>query len=318
MNRPTLIIDGLNLFMRHFVVNPTIDDSGEHIGGVVGFLKSLSLLVSRTNPQRIIVVWEGGGSPRRRKIFPSYKQNRRPQKLNRYYEGDIPDTVENRNNQVAKIVSILDCVPVDQFYVSDCEADDIIAYLVKYLVKDKVVIVSSDKDLYQLLSKRVIQWSPGQKKFVTIKDIPDRFGVSSVNFCTARCFIGDSSDGLPGIKLAGFRSLSKRFPKLIENNFVSVEEVIKLASEVEEKKRLKIHNNIIENPGIPETNWKLMYLDIKNLSAEQIKKVEFEFENSAFNCDKFKMIKLMSKLGIKNFDIDNFFSSLNSIRNTNV
>ncbi len=66
MSRPILLIDGLNLFMRHFVVNPTIDESGNHIGGVVGFLKSLGYLVTRVNPSRVVIAWEGGGSSRRR------------------------------------------------------------------------------------------------------------------------------------------------------------------------------------------------------------------------------------------------------------
>ena len=44
-NRPVLVVDGLNLFMRHFVVNPTMSESGDHIGGVVGFLKSLKHLL---------------------------------------------------------------------------------------------------------------------------------------------------------------------------------------------------------------------------------------------------------------------------------
>ena len=65
-NRPVLIVDGLNLFMRHFVVNPAMSESGQHIGGFLGFLKGLWHLCDRIGPSKIIVVWESGGSPRRR------------------------------------------------------------------------------------------------------------------------------------------------------------------------------------------------------------------------------------------------------------
>ena len=169
MSRPVLIIDGLNLFMRHFVVNPTISESGDHVGGIVGFLKALSHLSNRVLPSKIIIAWEGGGSPRRRAIDKNYKNGRRPKKLNRFYSGDIPDTVENRNSQLSQLISILRAVPVLQVYVQDCEADDIIGYIIKNKMGiERCVVVSSDRDLYQLLSKSVVQWSPGQKKFITM------------------------------------------------------------------------------------------------------------------------------------------------------
>ena len=111
-DRPVLIIDGLNFFMRHFVANPTMSDHGNHVGGFVGFLKGLGHLCDRIAPSEIIVAWESGGSPRRRAIFKDYKDKRRPQKLNRYYQDDIPDTTQNRDNQITKIIEALRCVPV--------------------------------------------------------------------------------------------------------------------------------------------------------------------------------------------------------------
>ena len=165
MDRPVLIVDGLNLFVRHFVINPTISASGDHVGGTVGFLRALKYLIARTLPSRVIVAWEGGGAPRKRAIYSDYKRGRRPQRLNRYYGEEIPDTVENRNNQVALIISILKSVPVDQVYINDCEADDIIAQLVRsHFQNDECIIISSDRDFFQLIDSRVRVWSPGSKK----------------------------------------------------------------------------------------------------------------------------------------------------------
>lgn len=310
MNRPVLIVDGLNMFIRHFVVNPTISDSGNHVGGLVGFMRALKHLCERVHPSRVIVVWEGGGSPRKRAIYKGYKNGKRPQKLNRYYGDDLPDTVENKNYQIAQSISLLKSVPVDQIYINDCEADDIIAYLVRNVISERCVIASSDKDLYQLLSKKCIQWSPGQKKFINAIDVREKFGISALNFCTARSFIGDPSDGLNGVPLAGFSSMSKRFPALSENQFISVQEIIDLALEMKKNSKLKIINNICENQDIPKRNWKLMYLDTNNLSFEHIKKIKFMFENPHQNRNKFGLIKLFTKLGIRNFDIDSFYSSL--------
>ena len=65
---PILVIDGLNVFMRHFAANPSTSENGEHVGGVVGFLRGLRHLVNLTKPKEVIVAWEGGGSLRRRAI----------------------------------------------------------------------------------------------------------------------------------------------------------------------------------------------------------------------------------------------------------
>ena len=60
MNRPVLLVDGLNFFMQHFVVNPTMSTHGNHVGGVVGFMKGLGRLVDRIGPSEVVVAWEGG------------------------------------------------------------------------------------------------------------------------------------------------------------------------------------------------------------------------------------------------------------------
>ena len=310
-DRPVLIVDGLNLFMRHFVVNPSMSESGQHVGGFIGFLKSISHLCERTQPKLVVVAWEGGGSPRRRAIFKDYKQNRRPQKLNRYYLNEIPDTTQNRDNQISLIIEALKHTAVAQLYVPDCEADDVISYVVKYKMKhEKCVIVSSDKDFYQLLSKTIIQWSPGQKKYITPKSVLEKFKISPINFCTARCFVGDPSDGLNGVPLAGFTSLSKRFPSLGSSNFVSVEDIIEEAKYASEEKTLKLYDSILENHDIAKRNWKLMYLDMVGLSSDQIQKIEFSIENLAPSSDKISLVRMLLREGIQNFNIDSFFAAV--------
>ena len=77
-NDKVLIIDGLNTFIRVFSVIPTTNDDGIHVGGIVGFLRSIGYTINMIRPTRTIVVFDGkGGSNRRRKIYPEYKQNRK-------------------------------------------------------------------------------------------------------------------------------------------------------------------------------------------------------------------------------------------------
>ena len=101
-------------------------------------------------------------------LISRLNKGRKPQKLNRFYGNDIPDTVENRNYQLAFTIELLKHTPVKQLYIDSCEADDIIGYLAKNTFRDEaVVIASSDKDYYQLINENVTQWSPGQKKFIS-------------------------------------------------------------------------------------------------------------------------------------------------------
>ena len=314
IEKPVLIIDGLNLFTRHFVVNPTMSQNGHHLGGFVGFLKGIRLLSERCNPEQIVVVWEGGGSSRRRAIFADYKQGRRPQKLNRYYD-DIPDTIGNRNRQVALLVEALKHVPVRQMYVTECEADDAIAYMTRYHYRDKkCVIVSSDKDLYQLIDERVTQWSPGQKTYITSEKVKQKFGISVPNFVTARAFTGDPSDGIKGVPHTGFKSLAKRFPELAEEEHVSVRDVVGLARKLAETKKLKMLNAIVENEEVASTNWKLMYLDIQNLSAQQIEKIKYSLDSFEPRRNKIALMRMLAREGVNNFDVDSYFIAVKNCR----
>lgn len=312
MKHPIIVVDSLNFFTRHFVVNPTMSRHGQQIGGFVGFLKGLKLLTEKLLPKRVIVVWEGGGSTRRRSIFPEYKQGSRPQKLNRYYEGDIPDTVENRDFQVKLTIEALKHVPVQQIYVADCEADDVIGYMCRYLFpEDNIVVVSSDKDLYQLIDHRVTQWSPGQKKFITPDEVRDKFGLWPENMCIARSFIGDQSDSIPGIAGAGFKTMTKRFPFLCEKKSLMIQDVLDEASKMSGTK-VQLIKNILENQDIVKRNWKLMHLDIGNLSGDQIKKITDSVSNYTPRKNKMDLMRLFVRQGIQDFDVDSFFMSLSA------
>ena len=80
-----LIIDGLNNFLRCFSAISTLNDEGEPVGGLTGFLLSLGAAIRLHNPTRCIIVFDGeGGSQRRRKVYSGYKEGRMfKSKLNR-------------------------------------------------------------------------------------------------------------------------------------------------------------------------------------------------------------------------------------------
>jgi DNA polymerase I len=313
-DKPVLLIDGLNCFYRHFVANPAMGENGDPIGGIIGFLKGIQLLTERYTPEEIIVVWEGGGSPRRRSIDPTYKAGRRPEKLNRFYSDDIPDTVSNRNDQILNLVDLLRKTAIPQVYISDCEADDVIARLANVGLKDKkCIIVSTDKDFYQLIDERISVWSPGSKKEWTVDNVLQEFGIHPTNFCLARCFVGDGSDGLKGVPGAGFRSLTKRFASFGNEESLAISDILTECEDLRKQKHLKLYDSIIDNEEIINKNWKLMYLGHGNVSATQAKKVDELLEISDSKRDKLGFIRSLRNLGIKNFDYDKLFMSLRTL-----
>lgn len=290
-------------------------ETGEHVGGIVGFLAGLGNLCEKFAPSRIILVWESGGSLRKRHIDPGYKNGRRPPKLNRYYEDDIPATTENHAMQVSFLVKALSHLPVTQVYVRDCEADDVIGYLSQYAFgTTRVILVSSDRDLYQLIDDRVQQWSPGQKKLIVKQDVIDKFGVSPENFCTARVFVGDGGDNIKGIKGAGFKNMTKWFPELADDKFTGHTEIINRAKELRTAgNKGQIIQRITESQQQADKNWKLMYLSTSRLAADQIKKVVDQLEKRG-KSDKMALMRLFIQSGMQKFDINRHFLAINSAR----
>ena len=313
MNKPEIYIDGLNVFMRHFAANPAKSINGQLCGGIVGMLKNIQHLSERFSPRKIVVVWEGGGSVRRKSIDPNYKNGRRPVRLNRSeLIGDIPDTVENRDFQLKTLIKILYKTPVTQIYVNDCEADDVISYLCKTKKTNiEKIIVTSDKDYYQLIDENTKIWSPNKKVLIDSQYVMDKWKITSENFCLARCFAGDQSDGLKGVKGAGFKVMVKRFPELGECNNLSINDIIiKSKQEIENGSKLKVFKEIIESEKTLLKNWKLMYLDSAMVSADQVKAINYQYDNKEERINKMELLKIMNQQGLNMFDIHTFFLTL--------
>lgn len=310
-DRPVLIIDGLNLFIRGFIASPAVSN-GQHVGGITSFLRTLSSLVNKHNPKKCIVVWEGGGSLRRRQIFPEYKGKRRPKKLNRREESGIIDTVENHDWQLKTAIAAINSLPIKQIYISDCEADDIIGYLAKVTFRDEnIVIASSDHDYLQLISDRILIWSPSLKAYVDEDWVFERYGIHPNNLCVARAFCGDKSDMIPGVKGVGPKVLLKYMPALSTQEIVTIDDVYNKLLEHPHRTKRKSIDAIIENIDIVKRNWKLMYLDVNNLSGSQIGKLNSSFEIAYPVAHKMNFLRTMIKAGINMIDIDRLFTTIN-------
>jgi DNA polymerase-1 len=281
-----------------------MSENGEHVGGVVGFFNAMMRLVEKCKPESVIVVWEGEGSNKKRGLYSDYKKNSRPQRLNRYYEDDIPATYQNRSFQIKTLISILACAPVCQTYIAGAEADDAIGYLCKYLLKDKnKIIVSSDHDFYQLVDDNTIIWSPTLKSFVDKHKVIERFGIHPNNFCLAKSIVGDTSDNIPGVKGVGYKSLAKRFQKFTESQEYMLYDLVIDSKSMIKKKGPKIFESICNSEDLIKRNNRLVLLDTNNLSISHIKKLESDIENFKPLYDNMNIHRLLKASSITNIDM---------------
>lgn len=333
LERPIIFIDGMNIFIRSFMVNEAMNANGEPIGGVIGFLRFVNNILTQFAPQKLFVVWEAGGpSPRRKALYKEYKANRSKVKdfqQNKKGEGNIKGLLRYDENvkisQLSLLNQILKTTPVCQIFVKETECDDILAYLAKDRFSSiahpntKKMIVSNDKDFYQLLDDPNLSiYDPATKTLVTEKTVLEKFNISPRNFCLAKAFVGDNSDNIEGVPSVGFKTLRKRFEGLEDTTRdITIKEIITASREEIEattgtkKKPLKMYESIVECEDIVKRNWKLMYLNSSSLAANQIQKIDFTVDNHEPVCNKVAMIQLFMANNIAlNFNIDSFVTNL--------
>lgn len=259
-----LIIDGLNTFIRVFSAVPALNDDGQHIGGVTGFLRSIAANIRQHKPTRCVIVFDGkGGSVRRKAIYPNYKANRANKTaFNRYQEfASLVDEQDSMRQQFGRLAQYLNCLPITTLSIDNVEADDIMAYIANELYtekENKATIVSTDRDFLQLVNDRISVWSPIKKKLYTPSLMKEEFGFSPCNYLLYRAFIGDKSDNIPGLKGVGPKSLIKYFPIICEDREITVDEIVEYAGSVE--KKYKVHEIVLNNKDTLQLNHQLMQL----------------------------------------------------------
>ena len=292
-NDSVLLIDGLNTFIRVFSAIPTTNEDGVHIGGIVGFLRSIGYTINMVRPTRTIIVFDGkGGSNRRRKIFPQYKMGRKmSHRLNRTH--DFLTREEEKKMmifQLNRIVEYLECLPVTLINMDGIEADDVIGYCAKHIFDNKSTIMSTDKDFLQLIDENIRVYSPTKKKMYDEEKVVEEYGISSHNFLLYRMLDGDVSDSIPGIKGVGLKSLLKYFPFLENSHKYTIQDVIKSAKA--KKDIYKLCEEITKSGDKLVLNEKLMDLDNVNISGSSKLKIHSITSNPIQRMIKHKFQKM--------------------------
>ena len=271
LNDHILLIDGMNTLIRSFSLLKAMNPTGTHVGGFVGFLRSLGYVTRIFDPTRVIVVWDGkGGSGNRQNIDPNYKAQRANSRITHW---GLYDTKEEETEalvgQLFRTQDYLDCLPMHQIVLEKLEADDIMAWIAKKASASNVkkcTIVSSDKDFLQLVDDTVEVYAPVKKKTFTKDNIFEELKVLPENYNVVKSLLGDNSDNLQGVKGLGIKTIVAEFPKLLTEK-TNLDYIFKVAEEKLEGK--KIFAKIIHNWDRVLTNFELMDLHDTSLDEDE-------------------------------------------------
>jgi len=336
--KKVMLIDLMNMFIRSFAVLPFTNDNGEHTGAFHGTLQSIVSGINRFKPDHVYVAFEGkGSSERRRRLLKEYKEGRKFTGFNRKIYQDDDEERKAFADQLRKLKEILVHLPFNSGSVEFLEADDLIAYLCRKLLKDyRNVIVSNDRDYWQLINDNTCVFRPVKTKAspggeliisrtyetgqcISTLNVDKCEEVKTVlchpqNYGLLKCF-GEPSDNIEGIKGIGEKTILRDFPFLYslkdDTYNYTINDLIEYASKQTAGKYKKYI--LPENVEILQRNEKLIQLLEPDISLKSVQTIENTLKKSMeFNPYQFRINLLKENISLRN--IDKWLSAFNSIK----
>lgn len=236
MTKHLLIIDGMALLFRSFFASAAMNqfirlEDGTPSNGVQGFARHVLTAQTLMKPTHMAVCWDMGAHTFRNDIFDGYKANR-----------PAPPVEMEPQFDMAKDVSKM--LGWQNFGVKGIEADDLIGSMVEKWKDDAhITVVSGDKDLLQILNPktRIAFTKKGYTEYdvYTESRFREEYGIAPLQFTDVKAFMGDSSDGYPGVKGIG----PKTALQLIQAHG-SIEGVLAAIDTLKPAQRKKIEDNL--------------------------------------------------------------------------
>jgi DNA polymerase I len=227
-----LLIDTYNLLFRayHALPKTFTDRSGQPTNAIYGVTSMLINILNAIKPQYMIAAIDGAEPVFRNEDFTGYKAHRKP----------MDDELAV---QIPKIFEVLDSFGIKQIQIDGYEADDIIATSVeRFKEQVDIIIVSNDRDLWQLATANVLIMLPstkGESEWLSAKEVEARLGFSPTKIADYKGFRGDPSDNIPGVYGIGEKTATS-----LLQQFGSVEEIYRKVDQVKpDSLREKLLNN---------------------------------------------------------------------------
>ncbi|MDR1334148.1 MAG: DNA polymerase I, partial [Holosporaceae bacterium] len=262
-----VLVDGSGFVYRAYYALPQLTDgAGRSVGAVYGFCAMLISLLNKHESDLFCVVMDSGRDTFRSEFYSEYKTNREA-------------TPEELKMQMPLLKDACEAFGIPVISKKGFEADDIIATCAHKLSEQgyEVRIISSDKDLMQLITDNVSMFDPMKSKVIKSEQVFEKYGVMPEQMVFFQTLMGDPSDNVPGVKGIGPKTASK-----LVNDFHSLESLYK---NIQEIKSEKIRNKLIEQQKDVDISLKLVTLrkDVElSCSLEDLKVSPQEGKSAAF------------------------------------
>jgi DNA polymerase I len=231
------LIDGSGYIFRAYYALPPLSRKSDGLptGAVNGFCSMLFKLLedSRSDdsihkPTHFAVIFDSARKNFRNDIYSEYKANR----------AETPDDLIPQFEYIRKSVKAFNLPSVE---LLNYEADDLIATYAKQITDAgaKVTVISSDKDLMQLVSDKIRLYDPMKSKVIGEKEVLEKFGVKPNQVIDVQSLAGDSSDNIPGVPGIGVKTAAE-----LINKYKNLDTLLKKASEIPQNKR---RETLLEN-----------------------------------------------------------------------
>lgn len=237
------LIDGYGfVFRAYHSLPPLTRPDGTPIGAVLGFSNMLLKFLSNHEADYIAVALDAGSKTFRHDIYPQYKANR-----------DAPP--DDLIAQFPIIRDVVEAFNIPILEKAGFEADDIIATIAKKAADSgiDVKIISSDKDLMQLVSDKITMFDAMRDRTIQAEQVFEKFGVSPNQVLDVLSLMGDSSDNIPGVKGIGQKTAAE-----LLTQFGSLDNIYLNLDKIEQKRRRELLDENKENAFLSR---KLVSLD---------------------------------------------------------
>ncbi|MBI2353211.1 DNA polymerase I [Candidatus Dependentiae bacterium] len=192
-DKAVFLIDGSSfLYRAYYALKPLHTSGGVTVQAVYGFCRMIKKLIDQYQIERMVVVWDSKEQTDRQKFYPQYKKTRQA----------MPSDLFIQKEYIQKFC---DLIGIAQLSLSGAEADDLMYSLAKKMEDSgyKIIIVSSDKDMRQIISDRIVLLDPFKDTLMDAALCKERYGFAVEKLPFYFALVGDSSDNIPGVKGIG-------------------------------------------------------------------------------------------------------------------
>lgn len=225
-----VLIDGNSLLYRsYYAIRHLSNSKGFPTNAIYGFISTLRKFIKQEKPDFLGIAFDTKGPTHRHEAFKDYKAHRKP----------MP---EDLAVQIPVLKKILSAFNIPSLEYERYEADDVLGSLA-HLALDKnvhCIIVSTDKDLLQLVNKSTSVYNPAKDIFLDEKKVEESFGVPPSQIIDVLALWGDASDNIPGVP-----GIGEKTSKILIQQFGSLKNLLKNLNQIEKPQfREKIKNNL--------------------------------------------------------------------------